>query len=74
MPRYNRHAELLRHLGELHRVVLASPDRFAEILADLGSVDVEGGRELDVADVVAAEIDVHQAGHLLGRLGVPCSS
>ncbi len=33
-------------------------------------VDVEGGGELDVADVVAAEVDVHQAGHALRRVGV----
>ena len=60
----------LRHLGELDRVVLARPDRLGEVLADLLDVDVEGGDELDVADVVAAEIDVHQAGHLLGGVGV----
>ena len=34
----------------------------AEVEADLGGVDVEGGDELDVADVVAAELDVHEAG------------
>ena len=70
MPRWTGHAELLRHLGELHRVVLAGPDRFAEVLADLRRVDVEGGREFDVADVVAAEVDVHQARDLLGGVGV----
>ena len=60
----------LRHLGELDRVVLARPDRLGEVLADLLGVDVEGGDELDVADVVAAEVDVHQAGHFLGGVGV----
>src|SRR5439155_1541320 len=29
-------------------------------LADLVPVDVEGGHELDVANVVAAQVDVHQ--------------
>ena len=58
------------HVGELDRVVLARPDRLGEVLADLLGVDVEGGDELDVADVVAAEVDVHQAGDLLGRVGV----
>ncbi len=58
------------HLGELDRVVLARPDRLGEILADLLGVDVEGGDELDVADVVAAQVDVHQAGHFLGGVGV----
>ena len=60
----------LGHVGELDRVVLARPDRLGEVLADLLGVDVEGGDELDVADVVAAEVDVHQAGHFLGRVGV----
>ena len=55
----------LRHVGELDRVVLTRPDRLGEILADLLRVDVEGGDELDVADVVAAEVDVHQTRDLL---------
>jgi hypothetical protein len=48
--------------GELDRVVRPGVDRLGEVLADLVLVDVEGGHELDVADVVAAEVDVHQAG------------
>ena len=61
-----RHAALhrdarVRHLGEVDRVVLAADDGLREVLADLVGVDVEGGHELDVADVVAAEVDVHQA-------------
>ncbi len=73
-PAVHPHAELLRHrmraLGELDRVVLAGPDRFAEILSDLRGVDVEGGGELDVADVIATEVDVHQSRHALGGVGV----
>jgi hypothetical protein len=43
------------------------PDRVGEILADLVLRDIEGGGELDVADVVAAQVDVHEAGdELLG--------
>ena len=61
---------MLRDVGELDRVVLARPDRLGEVLADLLGVDVEGGDELDVADVVAAEVDVHQARDLLGGVGV----
>ena len=49
------------HVGELDRVVRVRPDRLGEVLADLVARDVEGGGELDVADVVAAEVDVHQA-------------
>jgi hypothetical protein len=60
----------LRHLRELDRVVLAREDRLGQVLADLVGVDVEGGGELDVAHVVAAEVDVHQSRHLLGGIGV----
>jgi hypothetical protein len=48
--------------GEVDRVVLAGEDRLREVLADLLAVDVERCGELDVAHVVAAEIDVHQPG------------
>ena len=51
----------LRHVGELDRVVRMRPDRVGEVLADLVRGDVERGRELDVADVVAAEVHVHEA-------------
>src|SRR5690606_24839936 len=40
------------------------------IPADLLGVDVEGGDELDVADVVVTEAHVHQARHPLGRVRV----
>src|SRR4029079_4620256 len=56
----DRDAELA-DLLEDERVVRLLVDRLAEVLADLVLVDVEGGHELDVADVVAAEVDVHQA-------------
>ena len=42
------------------RVVRLRVDRLGQVLADLVLVDVEGGHELDVADVIAAEVDVHQ--------------
>ena len=57
-------------LGELDRVVDLGEERLGGVEADLLGVDVEGGHELDVADVVAAELDVHQAGHAVGRVGV----
>ena len=63
------HAEL-GDVGELDRVVLLGEDRLAEVEPDLVGVDVERGDELDVADVVAAELDVHEAGHVVGRVGV----
>ena len=49
--------------AELDRVVLAGADRLGEVEADLLGVDVERGDELDVADVVVAEHDVHQTRH-----------
>ena len=69
MPRWT----LTPRLGtsrELDGVVLAGEDRLGEVLADLVRVDVERGDELDVADVVAAEVDVHQAGDVRVRVGV----
>ena len=69
IPRCDGDADV-RHVGELDRVVLPRPDRLGEVFADLLLVDVEGGDEFDVADVVAAEFDVHQAGDFLGRVGV----
>ena len=57
------------HVAELHRVVGAGEDRLREVEPDLLLVDVEGGDELDVADVVAAEVDVHQA-----RARSPCAT
>jgi hypothetical protein len=62
MPRCTGTPRCFGDLRELDRVVLPRPDRLAEVLADLLDVDVEGRGELDVANVVAAEVDVHQAG------------
>jgi hypothetical protein len=70
MPRWTFTPSFDGHLGELHRVVLAGPDRLAEVLADLVGVDVEGRGELDVPDVVAAQVDVHEAGDVLVGVGV----
>ena len=46
------------------------PDRVGEIDADLALDDVERGHDLDVADVVPAEVDVHQAGDEVVRVRV----
>jgi hypothetical protein len=58
------------HVGDLDRVVLRRADRVGEVGADLLRVHVERGDELDVADVVVAELDVHQARHPLAHGGV----
>ena len=62
--------ELGHVLDELDRVVLAREDRLREVLADLVGVDVEGSGELHVANVVAAEVDVHEARNRLERIRV----
>ena len=62
-------AEVLDLLEDV-RVVRLRVDRFGQVLADLVLVDVERRHELDVADVIPAEIDVHQARDEVGRLGV----
>src|SRR5690606_23485739 len=41
------------------------PDGLGEVLADLVGVDVERCGELDVTDVVAAQVDVHQTRDVL---------
>src|SRR5579884_914331 len=61
---------LERDIGELVGVVLSGEDRFGEILPDFLGVDVECAAEFDIADVVAAQIDVHQAGYLLIVRGI----
>ena len=58
------------HVHELERVVLAREDRLGQVLADLLLVDVERGHELHVADVVVAQLDVHQARDEVVGLGV----
>jgi hypothetical protein len=62
-----------RDLLKDDRVVRVRVDRLGEVLADLRLVDVEGGHELDVADVVSAEAHVHEPrdeGPFLGVLVV----
>ena len=62
-PRWGTSANLivLLMLGE---------QRLGGVEPDLLGVDVEGGDELDVTDVVAAEDDVHETGDPVGRIGV----
>ena len=63
------HAER-RHVAEPDRVVRLGEDRLGHVLADLVRVDVERRDHLDVADVVSAELDVHQARHAVRGVGV----
>src|SRR5207249_10389193 len=55
------HAER-RHGGELHGVVGRLEDRLGEVLAHFARIDVEGGGELDVADVVTTAPRVQEPG------------
>ncbi len=57
------------HVGESDGVVLAGEDRLREVAPDLLGVDVEGGDELEVTDVVAPELDVHETGDVVAGLG-----
>ena len=49
------------NLGELNRVVRFRENRLSEIQSDFGAIDVEGRHKLNVVNVVAAEIYVHQS-------------
>ena len=60
----------VRHVHELVGVVLAREDRLGQVLADLLLVDVERRHELHVADVVVAQLDVHQPRDEVAGLGV----
>src|SRR5205814_7465600 len=44
-----------------HSVVGLGEDRFGKVEAHLVLVDVEGGDKLDIADVIAAEVDMHES-------------
>ena len=50
--------------------VFGTSANFDKVLADLARRDVERGGELDIADVIAAEVDVHEPGDEFVRRGV----
>jgi hypothetical protein len=58
------------HVGEPDRVVRLGQDGLGDVGAHLLGIDVERGHDLDVADVVAAQLDVHQAGDAVLGIGV----
>ena len=57
-------------VAELHCVVGPREDRVRQIEADFLLVDIERCHELDVADVIAAQVDVHEPGDEVVLLGV----
>src|SRR4029079_10501163 len=58
------------NIGKFYRVIGPRKDGFAQILADLLSVDVKRSAEFDIANVIAAKIDVHQTWNELVFRGV----
>ncbi|EGJ76032.1 hypothetical protein STTU_3242 [Streptomyces sp. Tu6071] len=58
------------HVADLDGVVLAGADGVREVETDLLGVHVEGGDELDVLDVVLAELHVHETRDPALRVGV----
>jgi len=60
----------MRHIGKFGGVVRSSENGLAEVLADLVFIDIEGGHEFYVADVIPPEIDVHNPGNGIGIFSV----
>ena len=60
----------LGDVGEPVGVVGLGVDRFTQVAPDLAGVDVDCGREVDVAHVVATQVDVHQTWNEFVVLGV----
>ena len=65
----NAHAQH-GNIAEFDGVVGEGGNRLAEVLADLGVDHVEGGGEFDIAHVVTAQVDVHQARNTVFIFGV----
>ena len=68
-PRYPRlgAASPAESLAMVDNRPLFGEDGLGNVLADLLAVDVEGGNQLDITDVIPAELHVHQAGDALVR-------
>ena len=51
----------VRHIRELDGVVRLGKNSLAQVLTNLGNVNIEGGTELDVANVIATKPGVHKS-------------
>ena len=60
----------VRDFGEFNGVVGVCPDGFAQIFADFAFDNIESGRELNIANVVAAKVDVHQPRYFVVFIGI----
>ena len=54
------------HIAELDRVIGIGVDRLGKILAHLGIHHIESCGELDIPDVIAPQVDVHQPWDAVG--------
>src|SRR5207302_10412966 len=54
---------------EAHRVVGRREDRLGEVATDLVARHIKSRDAFDVADVIAAELQMHQAGDRIAALG-----
>ncbi len=59
-----------RHIRKLDRVVRLGEYRFAQVLADLCIDNVKRSGKLDIANMITAQVDVHQSRHNFIVLGV----
>ena len=66
---HDRHVQL-GHVGELVRIVRVRKDGLGKIEPDFGVNDINGRAEFDIADVIPAQVDMHQAGNAVGFSGI----
>ena len=60
-PAFDAHTQG-RNVRKLHGIVGLGKDGFREVSTNFIDIDVKGGHKIDVPNMVAAQIDVHQAG------------
>src|SRR5699024_8795357 len=58
-------------IAEFDGVVLTGRDRLGDVDADLLAVDIEGGNEIDVTDVIIPELHVHETRNFRPRGHIP---
>jgi hypothetical protein len=57
------------HLAELKGIVGLGKNGSGQILAHLVLINIKGSHEIDIADMIAAKIDMHKSGHKLILFG-----
>ena len=56
---HNRHVQV-GNIAKLDGVIRLGKNRFTQIFPDLGGIDINAERKLDVTNVIPAKIDMHQ--------------